>query len=1239
MFKIYRIINKYLITGFSDSVLNKIIMRRKLVMKSKMRYTLKRAISMLLVFIMIFSVCAPAAQAYNYSGEKTLSPDVTKLEVGESTELKVPFWNFKVKWESSNERVATVSESGEVTGVAAGSVTVIATSKTLWNIFTASVTKHEFKIVVTDRTIPEPGTTEINVGETAVLSTNRDGKTSWTTSDASIVSVSTDGVIKGVSEGNATVTATTKNYLYSFWIFKWGERKYTTDFEVVVKNPEPVPENYTVTFNSNGGSAVESQIVEKGGLAVLPSEPVKSGYMFIGWFETGKTENWTETFLFDTPIYKDIMLNAVWVDITTDTDGDGLYDDMEKYIGTRIGLVDTDGDGISDYDEKIVFDYDPKILDTDGDNVEDGDEDFDNDGLSNIWELEKGTNPILSDSDNDFLSDYHEIFTYKTDPNNKDTDGDDASDGDEIRLGTNPLFFDSDFTEHASLGKLEGNCQIAIEVEANVDGDQVGNLKIAPVTSSSNPVISSTIPGYLGNAYDISVNGQPESAVLTFKYDTSLGKLGEDFQPRVYYCNEETRTLEELPNQEVSEGQVRVAVEHFSTYVFLNKVAFDDVWKSEIKGPNDEGEAIKSLSIAFAVDVSGSMQGSNISTVKEVMNSFIDNLSDEDRAAVIKFESSASIVQKLTDDKNSLKSAVNSLRASGGTTIRNGVKLAIDELIEDKAEGSYDTIILLTDGQDSGFNNYWNEYAQLCVENNIIAYSIGIGSGVSSSHLTKFAESTDGKYYHADVASDLKHYFEEIKSETVDYTTDSNNDGISDYYTNLIATGELPLSNGSKEFKYIDFNYNRNGEISDDYDMDGVKNGDELKVIQSGNRVYMYMVSDPMMEYSDADEYSDYEEHKNGSDPMISSYSKSTIDYPLSDENFTYYNVYKQQDSWYKEGAREIWSTLTFNWSHQDEAKRVLASFFKQYSDLNKIEDTTDAISKEVAELLGNDAIGKLKEMVENGDLAIDTGKTICDAIKCWISAGNSARNLSPDHFVQLKAQLGLFNYRFFKGISSADVKMAGVSFAIEEVTDIYDWVKSYSSIIATQSAFYENIDVLQVIKNNDNAKEKFVTKAAGDIILVANNELNKFQVESVKDLALATAENVGSIALNILSNLNPYTMAINLALGILDAVTPATEIAEAAYCLYVVDELVNANKSLAKLNSMNYNYYNIADDNLRYLELLICARMWGGDFAKTITSSQHYWGLFNDDEIRKKYADYIDGENDKLKDCLAEVA
>lgn len=43
------------------------------------------------------------------------------------------------------------------------------------------------------------------------------------------------------------------------------------------------------------------------------------------------------------------------------------------------------------------------------------------------------------DSDNDGLTDYEEILTYKTNPNNKDTDGDKYLDGEEIKKGFNPL--------------------------------------------------------------------------------------------------------------------------------------------------------------------------------------------------------------------------------------------------------------------------------------------------------------------------------------------------------------------------------------------------------------------------------------------------------------------------------------------------------------------------------------------------------------------------------------------------------------------------------------------------------------------------------------------------------------------------------------------------------------------------------------------------------------------------------
>jgi hypothetical protein len=58
---------------------------------------------------------------------------------------------------------------------------------------------------------------------------------------------------------------------------------------------------------------------------------------------------------------------------TTDSDGDGLEDALERQIGTDPFNPDTDGDGLSDYDEYCKYHTDPTTQDSDGDGIPDGD--------------------------------------------------------------------------------------------------------------------------------------------------------------------------------------------------------------------------------------------------------------------------------------------------------------------------------------------------------------------------------------------------------------------------------------------------------------------------------------------------------------------------------------------------------------------------------------------------------------------------------------------------------------------------------------------------------------------------------------------------------------------------------------------------------------------------------------------------------------------------------------------------
>lgn len=97
----------------------------------------------------------------------------------------------------------------------------------------------------------------------------------------------------------------------------------------------------------------------------------------------------------------------------TDTDGDGISDEQEKIDGTDPEKSDTDGDGVPDGQEKTdnTDPTDPNdFKDTDGDGIPDYiDPDDDNDGLSDVEEAVKETDPLKVDTDNDGYSDGEEV--------------------------------------------------------------------------------------------------------------------------------------------------------------------------------------------------------------------------------------------------------------------------------------------------------------------------------------------------------------------------------------------------------------------------------------------------------------------------------------------------------------------------------------------------------------------------------------------------------------------------------------------------------------------------------------------------------------------------------------------------------------------------------------------------------------------------------------------------------------
>ena len=181
----------------------------------------------------------------------TVNPATTSLAVGGTVALQAIVKNAQgnvmpgqsVTWSTDNPSAATVDASGVVTGVAAGSATITATSSGKWGTsnITVSVTPPPPPVVTT--VTVAPSTASIVVGATVALSaTVKDaqgnvmtGQTvTWSTSNPAAGTVNSSGVVTGIAAGSATITATSAG-------------KSGTSIVTVTSAPPPPPVVTTVT--------------------------------------------------------------------------------------------------------------------------------------------------------------------------------------------------------------------------------------------------------------------------------------------------------------------------------------------------------------------------------------------------------------------------------------------------------------------------------------------------------------------------------------------------------------------------------------------------------------------------------------------------------------------------------------------------------------------------------------------------------------------------------------------------------------------------------------------------------------------------------------------------------------------------------------------------------------------------------------------------------------------------------
>ncbi len=149
----------------------------------------------------------------------TLSPTSISLNIGETSQLTATVspsnaTNKNITWSSSNNSVATVSNSGLVSAVSQGNATITVTTVDGNFTATANVSVTNSTVSVTGVTL-SPTSLSLNIGGTSqltatVLPANATNKlVSWSSSNNSVVTVSNSGLITAISVGNAIITVTT----------------------------------------------------------------------------------------------------------------------------------------------------------------------------------------------------------------------------------------------------------------------------------------------------------------------------------------------------------------------------------------------------------------------------------------------------------------------------------------------------------------------------------------------------------------------------------------------------------------------------------------------------------------------------------------------------------------------------------------------------------------------------------------------------------------------------------------------------------------------------------------------------------------------------------------------------------------------------------------------------------------------------------------------------------------------
>jgi VWFA-related protein len=131
------------------------------------------------------------------------------------------------------------------------------------------------------------------------------------------------------------------------------------------------------------------------------------------------------------------------------------------------------------------------------------------------------------------------------------------------------------------------------------------------------------------------------------------------------------------------------------------------------------------LNVIYVFDTSGSVAGSMLQNLVTAGVALLDGLQERDRVALLSFANRVHLVSSLTGDRGAIRVALASLRATGRTTLRDGLFAGLALRETDPART---LLLLFTDGRDTASWLPADRVIEAARRTDVVVYPVAVRS-------------------------------------------------------------------------------------------------------------------------------------------------------------------------------------------------------------------------------------------------------------------------------------------------------------------------------------------------------------------------------------------------------------------------------------------------------------------------------------------------------------------------------